>query len=178
LEDDAVRDDFKRFLSGVSLLAVAACATAGPPRTVEPAAAEDSAATTPSREPSNQEINDRYEEQIAERIASRKNDPAAQVFRNIQIEWLKDVPAGRLLVIMNYGYSRALGVNCTHCHVEQDFASDEKRPKRAAREMAVMHRMINDRLRNMQNLEAVPDDRTINCFTCHRGTVDPTKTDS
>ena len=37
---------------------------------------------------------------------------------------------------MNYGYSRALGVSCMHCHVEQDFASDEKRPKRAAREMA------------------------------------------
>jgi hypothetical protein len=79
---------------------------------------------------------------------------------------------------MNEGYSRALGVTCTHCHNDQNFASDEKRPKRAAREMAVMHRMINDALRKMQNIEIPPDNRPINCFTCHRGAIDPTKTDS
>ena len=83
------------------------------------------------------------------------------------------MPAETFLVIMNVGYSRALGVRCTHCHVEQDFASDEKRPKRAAREMAVMHRMINGQLRQMQNLEPPPDKRSINCFSCHRGAIDP-----
>lgn len=123
-----MKEDCLRFLSGVFLLAITACTIAAPPQTDTPAAARESAATTPSREPSTQEINDRYEQQIAERIASRKNEPAAQVFQNIQIEWLKGVPAGRLLLIMNRGYSRALGVSCTHCHVEQDFASDEKRP--------------------------------------------------
>jgi Photosynthetic reaction centre cytochrome C subunit len=76
---------------------------------------------------------------------------------------------------MNAGYSRALGVSCTHCHNEQDFASDEKRPKRAAREMAAMHRMINQQLAGMQNLE--PDHHVINCSTCHRGHIDPAATD-
>lgn len=170
-----MRENFRRFISGVFLLAIAACTTAAPQQTDTPAAARESVATTPSREPSNQEINDRYEQQIAKRIAGRENEPAEQVFQNLQIEWLKGAPASRLLLIMNYGYSRALGVSCTHCHVEQDFASDEKRPKRAAREMAVMHRMVNEQLRKMQNLETPPDDRPINCFTCHRGAINPNK---
>ena len=74
---------------------------------------------------------------------------------------------------MNGGYSRALGVRCTHCHVERDFASDEKREKRAAREMAAMHWSINQTLAKMENLEPAPDERLIDCATCHRGRVDP-----
>jgi hypothetical protein len=119
----------------------------------------------------NQEINDRFVKQFSERIAGRENEPAEKVFKNIQ--WLKSTPAGRFLRIMNGGYSRALGVSCTHCHVEQDFASDDKRPKRAAREMQVMHRMINDQLAKMQNLELKPEQRFISCSTCHRGAINP-----
>jgi formate-dependent nitrite reductase cytochrome c552 subunit len=66
-----------------------------------------------------------------------------------------------------------LGVTCTHCHVEQDFSSEDKRPKRAAREMAVMHRMINEQLKKMENLETKVEDRAINCTTCHRGAINP-----
>jgi hypothetical protein len=78
---------------------------------------------------------------------------------------------------MNRGYSRALGVTCTHCHVEQDFSSDDLRPKRAAREMAVMHRKINEQLKAMQNLLGEPDERAINCSTCHRGATNPMATE-
>ena len=117
-----------------------------------------------------QETNNRFVKQISESIAGRENLPAEQVFKNIQ--HFKGVPAGRLLRIMNGGYSRALGVTCTHCHVEQDFSSEDKRPKRAAREMGVMHRSINEQLKKMQNLEPKPD-RAINCSTCHRGAVNP-----
>src|SRR5262245_11025189 len=63
----------------------------------------------------NQEINDRFVKQFSEKIAGRENEPAEKVFKNIQ--WLKSTPAGRFLRIMNGGYSRALGVACTHCHV-------------------------------------------------------------
>ena len=78
------------------------------------------------------------------------------MFKNIKIEWLKDVPAGDFLGIMNGGYAKALGVRCTHCHVEDDFASDDLRPKRAAREMAVMHHGINQQLARMEHLEGTP----------------------
>jgi hypothetical protein len=118
----------------------------------------------------NQEINNRFVQQISQSIAGKENLPAEQVFKNIQ--HLKGVPASRLLRIMNGGYSRALGVNCTHCHVEQDFASEDKRPKRAAREMALMHRSINEQLGKMQHLEPRPQ-RAINCSTCHRGAINP-----
>ena len=74
---------------------------------------------------------------------------------------------------MESGYSRALGVTCLHCHVERNFASDDKRPKRAAREMAAMHRMINQQLAKMENLESNPQNRAINCSTCHRGAINP-----
>ena len=113
--------------------------------------------------------------QWMERIAGRENEPAEKVFKNVQ--WLKTTPASTFLRIMNGGYARALGVTCTHCHVESDFASDDKRPKRAAREMAAMHRMINERLRQMENLQTPAADRAINCSTCHRGAVNPLSTD-
>jgi photosynthetic reaction center cytochrome c subunit len=143
------------------------------------ASAPEQQPTTPNPKPtathenSNQEINDRFVKDLSAKIAGRENEAAVKVFKNIQIEVLKNVPAGRFLRIMNFGYSRALGVACTHCHVEQDFSSDEKRPKQAAREMAAMHKMINDQLAKMQNLDLKPEQRFINCSTCHRGAINP-----
>ncbi|HEV2489278.1 MAG TPA: c-type cytochrome [Candidatus Acidoferrales bacterium] len=122
-----------------------------------------------------QEINDGFVRQISKQIAGHEQEPAGQVFKNIHI--FNNTPATRLLLIMNLGYSRALGVTCTYCHVEQDFSSDDKRPKRAAREMAAMHRAINDQLAKMQNLDPNPQGHFINCSTCHRGGVDPLASD-
>ena len=121
--------------------------------------------------PSFQEQNDQYEARLRKQIEGRENEPAEEVFENIEI--LRGVPAGRLLRIMNLGYSRALGVTCTHCQVEGNFPTDEKRPKRAAREMALMQRAINQQLAAMEDLEADPSNRSINCNTCHRGRVSP-----
>jgi len=141
-------------------------------RAPESLAAEPQATPTPQAN-SSQEINDRFVKQLSEKIAGRENEPAEKVFKNIQIPWLKNVPAARFLRIMNLGYSRALGVACTHCHMEQDFSSDDKRPKRAARDMAYMHKAINDQLQKMQNLDLKPEQRFINCSTCHRGAINP-----
>jgi len=112
---------------------------------------------------------------ILERIGQRKSEPARSVFKNVRLPGLRQAPAEDFLTIMNVGYARALGVSCTHCHVEDDFASDAKRPKRAAREMAVMHRRINQELGKMKSLRGTPDERAINCAACHRGSLDPTK---
>jgi hypothetical protein len=131
-------------------------------------------AQTGAPQTSVQETNDRVVQQILKTLAGQEGKPAEQVFKNIQIQWLKGIPAQQFLTIMNVGYSQALGVTCTHCHVETDFSSDAKRPKRAAREMAVMHRSINQQLAKMENL-ATPatENRSINCATCHRGAVNP-----
>jgi hypothetical protein len=133
------------------------------------------ATATPAADPgpSAQEVNDRFVREWSRRIAGREDEPAARVFKNIRLDWLKSTPAGQFLSIMDGGYAKALGVRCTHCHAEQDFASDDKRAKRAAREMATMHWGINQQLARMQNLRSSADERAINCATCHRGVIDP-----
>ena len=42
-----------------------------------------------------------------------------------------------------------------------------------ARDMANMHKAINDQLQKMQNLDLKPDQRFINCSACHRGAINP-----
>jgi len=130
-------------------------------------------ASSQSESLSTQEFNDRVAARLKQRLGAREAEPASAVFKNITIDWLKDVPAGDFLGIMNGGYAKALGVRCTHCHLEDDFASDDLRPKRAAREMAVMHHGINQQLARMEHLEGPAQERFINCATCHRGRIDP-----
>ena len=174
-----------KLLYGVFVLAIVACGVAAYHHGLARASQQQQSTigkpqpspTTSAQANPNQETNNRYVQQLSEKIAGRENEPADKVFKNLQIQWFKNVPAGRFLRIMNGGYSRALGVACTHCHVEQDFSSDDKRPKRAAREMAVMHKMINDQLGKMQNLEIKPEERFINCSTCHRGAINPMAAD-
>lgn len=102
-------------------------------------------------------------------IAGKEKLPANQVFKNVKL--LGDIPAGRLLRIMDMGYSQALGVSCEHCHVEDRWDADEKRPKRAAREMILLTSRINDQLAQMEEIDT--GEATVNCTTCHRGYVKP-----
>ncbi|GJQ21803.1 MAG: hypothetical protein HBSIN02_21580 [Bacteroidia bacterium] len=111
-----------------------------------------------------------YLEAIAKQIAGNENKPAAEVFKNIKM--MKDNTARRLLNIMNFGFSRSLGVGCTHCHVANDWANDEKATKNVAREMAAMVQTINQKL--LPEIEGLRAKRpTVNCTTCHRGEVQP-----
>jgi len=62
-------------------------------------------------------------------------------------------------------FKSALGVECSFCHVQGDFASDEKHPKEIARHMITMARDINAKF---------PDGKThVTCYTCHRGATEP-----
>lgn len=118
----------------------------------------------------NQDLNDQIARAVAEMIAGRENEPAEKVFKNIQS--LKGMSAARFVRVMNMGYSRALGVSCYHCHLGWDYSSDEKRPKRAAREMMAMNKTINEKLRSLENLEGKPEEHFVTCSTCHRGHID------
>ena len=145
----------------------------GPPPGVTPISAEESARhRSATLVNDNQATNDRIAKQVTDAIAGHEKEPAEQVFKNIQS--LKGMPAGRLVRVMNMGFIRALGVSCLHCHYGPDYSSDEKRQKLAARDMMAMTKMINDRLQSLQNLEGKPEERVVNCSTCHRGHVDPT----
>jgi hypothetical protein len=120
-----------------------------------------------------QTANDQHVQRILGTIAGRENEPAGQVFKNLKLESYRQIPARRLLLVMNLGFSRALGVACTHCHVEEDFAADTKRPKLAAREMVALTRTIAERVETLEHLESPRDERVVNCTTCHRGHVRP-----
>jgi hypothetical protein len=108
--------------------------------------------------------------ELRKQISGKENQPAEQVFKNIQI--LKGFPAARLLRVMELGYSRSLGVNCEHCHVVDQWEKDDKPTKPIAREMAKMVQTINnDLLKNIKNLKG--PDPVVNCTTCHRGQTKP-----
>jgi len=102
-------------------------------------------------------------------IKGRENAPAESVWKNVT--GFKGMPAGRLLKVMEMGFSKGLGVNCLHCHHANDYASDDKRPKRAAREMMAFSRVVNAELKELKELES--KEPAINCTTCHRGQVKP-----
>lgn len=90
----------------------------------------------------------------------------------------KDWPGSRLSPVMR-GFTRALGVRCSYCHVGQegkslstyDFASDQNPNKDRAREMLRMLGSVNDHLKKIEP----SGDQRINmwCHTCHRGRPRP-----
>jgi Photosynthetic reaction centre cytochrome C subunit len=107
---------------------------------------------------------------LRKRIAGQENKPAEEVFKNIRM--LKGMPAARLLKIMELGYARSLGVNCTHCHVVGAWEKDDKPTKQIARDMVTMVAAINNEyLKKIKNLKSATP--IVNCTTCHRGQTKP-----
>ena len=90
----------------------------------------------------------------------------------------KDADARKLRAIMT-GFTRALGVRCSHCHVGKDgqplstydFASDDNPKKDVARGMLKMLGSINDQLKDIQ--PDVNDRVNMWCNTCHHGIPRP-----
>ena len=62
-------------------------------------------------------------------------------------------------------FRSGLGVQCTYCHVQGDFASDENPKKDIARTMITMNREVNSKF--------LVTKTQITCFTCHRGEAMP-----
>lgn len=159
-------------------LALAGCHASAPPATgttapqpatgasgagAAPVTAADSAAQTAQQR-------QRAVAAMMTRIAGKEQQPAESVFKNIKM--MKGVPAARLLRIMDMGFGRSLGVGCQHCHVPRQWESDDKPTKQIAREMMKMVQQINTQiLPSIQNLKGTPP--TVNCTTCHRGSVKP-----
>jgi hypothetical protein len=96
--------------------------------------------------------------------------------QNLQI-LPKDMPRAELLTLMR-GYATALGVMCNYCHVQEgqggrnDFATDEKAPKKTARVMMTMTAHVNETLASGLGKSAA-DVTKVQCMTCHRGEAIP-----
>jgi hypothetical protein len=114
--------------------------------------------------------NKKEADEVREKIKGRENAPADSVFENIKM--FKGVPASRLVNAMEMGFSPALGAKCTLCHVEDKWASEDKKEKQVARDMAAMTRTINDSLlAKIPHLDS--EHPSVTCTTCHRGQKKP-----
>ena len=109
---------------------------------------------------------------VRQLIAGRESQPATKVFENVQV-LTENVSAANLVQAMNF-YGSALGVSCSHCHVEDNWASDEKPKKSVARAMMRMNGVINGQLlKGISGLRS--PNPSVNCVTCHRGQVVPAR---
>jgi tetratricopeptide (TPR) repeat protein len=88
----------------------------------------------------------------------------------------KDIPMRALLDTMGT-FTRALGVNCSFCHMAgedgpRDFASDAKPNKDKARTMLRMVEAINGEYLPKLSSRLQPP-IVVTCATCHRGVAEP-----
>jgi Photosynthetic reaction centre cytochrome C subunit len=91
----------------------------------------------------------------------------------------KDISPKELMSIMG-GFKKALGVECSFCHVDDpqthrmNFASDAKPDKNIARTMIRMTEEINGKyVSTIHDPDATPAEKTVTCGTCHRGHMMP-----
>ena len=71
------------------------------------------------------------------------------------------------------GFTAALGVECSHCHVGgmQDRAKDDNPKKNIARKMLQMTAAINKDM--LKDIGEPSTTAKVTCFTCHRGAIKP-----
>ena len=89
-----------------------------------------------------------------------QDKPAEQVFKNIQI--FVGAPAAQVPAAMKF-IAASLGVQCTHCHVPDQFEKDDLPTKLNARRMFKMEQVIHKELGSNK----------VTCYTCHRGLPRP-----
>ncbi|HPF71491.1 MAG TPA: photosynthetic reaction center cytochrome c subunit family protein [Candidatus Krumholzibacteria bacterium] len=95
--------------------------------------------------------------------------PANQAFGDITISPTSSVE--RYLRIMDEGFSRSLGVDCTWCHDPADWSRDSAGKFAVTRAMWTMvYRINQDDLRKMPDVDRKA---RVNCATCHRGELKP-----
>jgi len=157
----------RKIITGVSLGLLFLGVVAFNSRAQAPAPSSEPQAESP--ENSKQSSQEKVTE-IKKQIAGKENQPAETVFKNIQL--FRGMPAGRLLMVMQIGFSNSLGVSCSHCHVAGEWEKEDKPQKQIARDMMKMVGTINnDLLKNIKNLKG--PNSVVNCTTCHRGQVKP-----
>ncbi len=91
--------------------------------------------------------------------AEQKKTPAHAAPKNLKLLKPEEVRP------MMGAFRVALGAQCTTCHVQGDFASDEKPEKQTARMMIAMTRDINSKFSD--------GEQHVSCYTCHRGEEHP-----
>ncbi|HEV8346934.1 MAG TPA: c-type cytochrome [Vicinamibacterales bacterium] len=113
---------------------------------------------------------------IASAATAQTPAPAQQPppMTNLQL-YPKETPRAEIVATMQ-GFTQALGVQCTYCHMGQapnfDFASDAKPTKTVARKMILMAREVTAKMPEITGKPAA-DITRLRCATCHRGVAIP-----
>jgi photosynthetic reaction center cytochrome c subunit len=103
-------------------------------------------------------------------VAAQDSRPARP---NENVKVLTDLQGQPLRAEMQR-MATALGVKCDHCHVQGNFASDEKSPKRVARRMIEMTKALNAQsFPRHQVKEGESVLGRVTCYTCHQGVAQP-----
>jgi photosynthetic reaction center cytochrome c subunit len=122
----------------------------GPHAQAQNPAAQSNSGTGTAQEPKS----------AGQRVSGQKL--AEEQFKNIQV--LKGVPADQLIPAMQF-ITASLGVDCEYCHDHQAMDSDDKKPKKIARQMVTMMFDIDK-----NNFDGRLE---VTCYTCHRGAAKP-----
>src|SRR5258708_738890 len=102
----------------------------------------------------------------AQQAGGRGAAPAA-AFKNLKLL----APNSDIPFLMQ-SFNEALGVQCTYCHVQGDFAADTNPKKDTARKMIAMGRIIDTSFPSGAGV--FPDGyHEVDCSTCHRGSAKP-----
>ena len=99
---------------------------------------------------------------IAQDAPAPKKGPPPEP-KNLKI--MKGATGAQVIAAMR-SFRAALGVECTYCHVQGDFASDDNPKKEIARNMIMMAREINGKFPSDGKMR-------VSCYTCHRGQTTP-----
>jgi hypothetical protein len=103
-------------------------------------------------------------------LGPKASMPAESVFKHLKV--VKGRTAEQVLMMMNRGFGRSLGVRCQHCHVLGHWGDDDKNTKQIARDMMAMTGKINDELLPaIKNIKS--DHPGVGCFDCHHGVARP-----
>ena len=95
-----------------------------------------------------------------EKTAASEKPATEKPLENVRVLTGLERPA--LIQVMRR-WKRDLGVECSNCHVRENFPSDEIPDKLTARKMVAMNQTINSQL-------GFP---LVSCWTCHRGEREP-----
>ena len=99
-----------------------------------------------------------------EKAPEKKDTPKKQQPNPTNLKVLKVTTGPEVGQIMRT-FTAGLGVQCSYCHVQGNFPSDENPKKEVARQMIKMTQVINSNF---------PDGKMrVTCYTCHRGEAEP-----
>jgi hypothetical protein len=112
---------------------------------------------------------------FTEDLSKKKDDP---LYKNLQV-LPKDITKEQMDSVMHH-FNEALSVRCNFCHVRNDstkkfdFASDDMKHKRKAREMMKLTDNINDDYFDVTGGQrTITTQLMVTCYTCHHGSNDP-----